>query len=164
MSNPLRYRMAIAVLALVAALVALYLHLWKLGLVGSLTCTASRGCEVAMTSRWGWFLGLDVALIGVLGYIGILGVALWGAQPGRTWSAAPTLALLALIVPAVLFTIRLKWAEWVMLETFCPWCFESAVTIVVCLALALLDLRRVRRGRGAPAISSRPASAPRTTR
>ena len=46
MTNPLRYRMAIAVLALVAGLVALYLHLWKLGLVGSIACTANRGRRV----------------------------------------------------------------------------------------------------------------------
>src|SRR5918995_6791343 len=108
MSNPLRYRMAIAVLALAAALVALYLYLWKLGLVGTLTCTANRGCEVAMTSSWSWFLGLDVALIGTVGYALILGVALWGTQPGRESSATPSLLLLALILPAVLFTIRLK--------------------------------------------------------
>jgi uncharacterized membrane protein len=152
MSNPVRYRMAIAVLALIASLVALYLHLWKLGLVGMLTCTANRGCEVAMTSSWSWFLGLDVALIGAVGYGLILGVALWGSHPDRGSSSAPTLLLLALIVPAVLFTIRLKYAEWIVLKTFCPWCLESAVTIVVCLALALLDLRRVRRVRaGAPA-------------
>ena len=162
MSNPLRYRMAIAVLALVAALVALYLHLWKLGLVGGLSCTANRGCEVAMTSRWGWFLGVDVALIGAVGYTLILGVALWGAHPARTWSATPTLLLLGLIVPAVLFTIRLKWAEWVMLKTFCPWCFESTVTIVLCLLLGLLDLRRVRRA-GSESVSTSPlASSPRT--
>ncbi len=144
MSNPLRYRMAIALLALVAALVALYLHLWKLGLVGALTCTANRGCEVAMTSAWSWFLGVDVALIGAVGYAVILGVALWGAQPAQAWSTTPTIVLLGLIVPAVLFTIRLKWAEWVVLKTFCPWCFESTVTIALCLVLALLDLRRLR--------------------
>jgi uncharacterized membrane protein len=143
MSNPLRYRMAIAVLALAAALVALYLHLWKLGLMGMLTCTASRGCEVAMTSSWSWFLGVDVALIGAVGYALILGVSLWGAHPSREASSTPSLLLLALIVPAVLFTIRLKYAEWFVLKTFCPWCFESTVTIVACLALALLDLRRV---------------------
>jgi uncharacterized membrane protein len=136
--------MAIAVLALVAALVALYLHLWKLGLTGPLTCTANRGCEIAMISRWGWFLGVDVALIGAVGYALILGVSLWGTHPSRVASSVPTLVLLALIVPAVLFTIRLKYAEWFVLRTFCPWCFESAVTIVACLALALLDLRRVR--------------------
>jgi uncharacterized membrane protein len=162
MSNPLRYRMAIAVLALVAGLVALYLHLWKLGLVGDISCTANRGCEVAMTSQWSWFLGLDVALIGVLGYAALLGVALWGAQPERAWSPGPTMVLLALIVPAVLFTVRLKWAEWVTLKTFCPWCFESTVTIVVCLVLALLDLRRVRRAGAVAATAPPPASAPRT--
>ena len=164
MSNPLRYRMAIAILALVAGLVALYLHLWKLGLVGDISCTANRGCEVAMTSQWSWFLGLDVALIGALGYAEILAVALWGAQPSRAWSPMPTLALLALIVPAVLFTVRLKWAEWVVLKTFCPWCFESTLTIVICLVLALLDLRRVRQAVTAPVTLPPPASAPRTVR
>jgi uncharacterized membrane protein len=149
--------MAVAVLALVALLVALYLHLWKLGLVGSLTCASGAGCAVAMTSSWGWFLGVDVALIGAVGYALILGVALWGAQPGRENSATPTLVLLALIVPAVLFTVRLKYAEWYILKTFCPWCFESTVTIVACLVLVLLDLRRL-------ANAPRAASVPRTSR
>jgi uncharacterized membrane protein len=144
MSNPMRYRMAIALLALVAALVALYLHLWKAGFTGPLTCTGNRGCEIAMLSRWGWFLGVDVALIGTVGYLLVLGAALWGLSPGRAGSTAPTLLLLWLIVPAVLFTIRLKYAEWVVLGTFCPWCFESTVTITLCLVLAVLDYRRVR--------------------
>jgi uncharacterized membrane protein len=148
--------MAIAILALVAGLVALYLHLWKLGLAGQLTCTAGQGCQVAMTSGWSWFWGVDVALIGAVGYGLILGVALWGVQPGRAASRTPTLLLLGLIVPAVLFTVWLKYAEWVVLKTFCPWCFQSTVTIVLCLTLALLDLRRV----SAP----RPASVPRTSR
>jgi uncharacterized membrane protein len=142
--------MAIAVLALVAALVALYLHLWKEGLVGPLTCTGDQGCQVAMMSRWGWFLGVDVALIGALGYTLMLGVALWGLQPAWQRHRAPTLALLALIVPAVAFTVRLKYAEWFILKTFCSWCFESAVTITLCLVLAALDWRRVR-GPGRPA-------------
>jgi uncharacterized membrane protein len=144
MSNPVRYRMAIALLALVAALVALYLHLWKAGYTGPLTCTGNRGCEIAMMSPWGWFLGVDVALIGTVGYLLVLGAALWGLSPARAGSAAPTALLLWLIVPAVLFTIRLKYAEWVVLGTFCPWCFESTVTITLCLILALLDYRRVR--------------------
>jgi uncharacterized membrane protein len=152
MPTTLRYRMAIAVLALIAGLVALYLHLWKLGLVGSLTCTAGQGCEVAMTSSWSWFLGVDVALIGAVGYGLILAVALWGAQPAREDSITPTRVLLALIVPAVLFTVRLKYYEWFVLRTFCPWCLESALTIVACLVLALLDLRRVSGSRAASAL------------
>ena len=150
MSHPLRYRMAIALLALIAALVALYLHLWKLGLTGPLTCTANRGCEIAMMSSWGWFLGVDVALIGVVGYTAILLVALAGLSPARADAPGPTLLLLALIIPAVLFTIRLKYFEWLVLRTFCAWCFESTVTITLCLVLALLDYGRVRRRAGYP--------------
>jgi uncharacterized membrane protein len=137
--------MAIALLALVAALVALYLHLWKAGLTGPLTCTAQQGCEIAMMSRWGWFLGVDVALIGAVGYLLVFAAALWGLDPRRTASSTPSLLLLGLIFPAVLFTVRLKYAEWVTLRTFCPWCFESTLTITLCLVLAWLDYRRVRR-------------------
>jgi uncharacterized membrane protein len=136
--------MAIALLALVAALVALYLHLWKAGYTGTLACTSGHGCETAMLSPWGWFFGVDVALIGAIGYVLILAAALWGMSPGQEQRRGPTLLLLALIVPAVLFTARLKYAEWFVLRTFCPWCFESTVTIVICLLLALLDDRRVR--------------------
>jgi uncharacterized membrane protein len=143
-TNPLRYRMAIALLALVAALVALYLYLWKAGYMGPLSCTGNQGCQVAMMSPWGWFLGVDVALIGTLGYTAILAVAIWGLQPAWAERRPPTLALLTLIIPAVLFTLRLKHAEWIILRTFCIWCFESTVTITLCLILVLLDWKRVR--------------------
>ena len=35
-----------------------------------------------MNSQWGWFLGVDVALIGTIGYLLIFGAALWGLSPG----------------------------------------------------------------------------------
>ena len=73
--------MAIALLALVLAAVALYLHLWKAGYTGTLSCTSGRGSKTAMLSPWGWFLGVDVALVGTIGYILILGSALWGMSP-----------------------------------------------------------------------------------
>ena len=61
-------RMAIALASLISGIVALYLHLWKLGLTGSLACSGSGGCEYIQGSRYGWFLGVDVALIGAVGY------------------------------------------------------------------------------------------------
>jgi len=60
--------MAIAVLALVNAVVALYLHLYKLGKVGALACRAGGGCEVAQFSQYGWLAGADGAMNGVDGY------------------------------------------------------------------------------------------------
>jgi uncharacterized membrane protein len=141
MSHPVRYRMSIALLSLVSGLVAVYLHLWKLGLAGALSCGANHGCEVAQMSSYGWFLGVDVALIGAVGYAAIFVTALVGTQPSFEAARWPTLLLLALIGPALLFTIRLKYAEFVILRTFCPWCAISAVTITVCSVLAWLDWR-----------------------
>lgn len=156
--NPVRYRMAIAVLALVAGLVAFYLHLWKIGAVGPLTCTGGGGCMIAQMSQYGWFpgpevpllgragwRGVDVALIGTVGYGLLTLVAVLGTLPRFAESRWVTRLMLAGIAAAVLFTWRLKYGEWVVLRVFCIWCFESFVTIHLCLALAWLDRRRVLR-------------------
>lgn len=139
------YRMSIALGSLVSGLVALYLHLWKLGLAGTLACNiGARGCEYVQGSKYGWFLGVDVALIGTVGYAALFVVALLGTTPRWSDEKWPTLALMALIFPALAFTVRLKYAEWVILRGFCPWCLVSAITITLCTVLVFLDWRRLK--------------------
>ena len=140
----MRLRQATALLALVNALVATYLHLWKLGLAGELSCGGTGGCAVVQFSSWSWFLGVDVALIGAIGYTLILVAALWGLHETRIDARGPALVLAALVYPAILFTVRLKYAEWIVLRTFCPWCAISAVSITILGVLVALDLRRTR--------------------
>lgn len=142
----LRARMAIATLSLIAGTSAVYLHMYKLGLVGSLSCASGDGCNRAMFSRWGWFLGLDVALIGVIGYALLLTASILSLQPrwqGARWPAA---LLLTLSVLGFLFTLRLKYGEFVVLRTFCPWCAISAVSITVITGLAVYLWREASRG------------------
>ncbi|MFM8566224.1 MAG: vitamin K epoxide reductase family protein, partial [Gemmatimonadota bacterium] len=62
----------------------------------------------------------------------------------RVDARGPALALAALVYPAILFTVRLKYAEWIVLRTFCPWCAISAVSITVLGVLVALELRRTR--------------------
>lgn len=142
------FRKSIALLALINALVALYLHLWKIGLTGSLACTGSGGCEYVQGSKYGWFLGMDVALIGAVGYTLVFLVATVGAMAEET--AWPTHVLQGLIWGAFLFTLRLKYAEFVLLRSFCPWCAISAVSITVCTVLVTLDARRLPRAAALP--------------
>jgi uncharacterized membrane protein len=141
------HRMLIALASLVSGLVALYLHLWKLGKTGALTCGSGGGCAYVQTSQYGWFLGVDVALIGTIGYAAIFLVAMLGTQPAWRDARVVTRALQLLIWPAVLFTVRLKYAEFVILKSFCPWCAVSAVTITLCAILVTLDARRLARSR-----------------
>jgi len=141
----LTYRQLAAVIALINAFVATYLHLWKIGKAGTLACGGSGGCAVVQFSSWSWFLGIDVALIGALGYTAVLLTALWGARESLAEARGPAIALAALVYPAILFTIRLKYAEWFVLRTFCPWCFISTVSITLLGVIVALELRRVRR-------------------
>ncbi len=139
-------RMLIALSSLVSGLVALYLHLWKIGKAGSLSCGGEGGCAYVQGSVYGSFLGVDVALIGTIGYTLIFVTALVGTLARFEDSRSVTRALQLLIWPAVLFTLRLKWAEFVILKSFCPWCAVSAVTITVCAVLVTLDAKRLARG------------------
>lgn len=137
-------RMAIALLSLVTGIVALYLHLYKLGIVGNLQCSTG-GCERAMFSPWGWFFGVDVALIGVIGYTLLLITSLVSIQPrfqGERW---PVALLLGLAVIGFVFTLRLKYGEFIVLRTFCPWCAISAVAITIITILSTLEYRALRR-------------------
>lgn len=137
--------MGIALASLVSGIVALYLHLWKLGLTGSLACTGSGGCEYVQGSRYGWFLGVDVALIGTVGYALLFGAALLSTMPKLEEERWPNTLMQCMIWPAVLFTVRLKYAEFIILKSFCPWCAISAVIITTCAVLIMLDKRRIDR-------------------
>ncbi|MBI3789430.1 MAG: vitamin K epoxide reductase family protein [Gemmatimonadetes bacterium] len=138
-------RMAIALLAAINAMVALYLHLWKIGLMGVLACGADHGCEVVQFSSYGQFLGVDVALIGAVGYALLFASAIVAMQERNADAPWATRLLQALIWPAVLFTVRLKYGEFIVLRSFCPWCAISAVSITTCAVLVTLDARRVGR-------------------
>lgn len=145
----MRPRQLIALASLVSAFVATYLHLWKLGKVGALACTANHGCEIAQFSSYGWFLGVDTALIGAVGHALIVAVAVagsLGALADRPWPAA---VLTTLVTGGLLFTIRLKYGEWWVLRTFCPWCQVNTAVIAFDAAMLAVEWRRLRLLRGA---------------
>jgi uncharacterized membrane protein len=140
----LTWRQYIATLALINALVATYLHLWKLGKAGSLACGGSGGCTIVQYSPWSWFLGVDVALIGAAGYSALFVLALVGTGARLADARWPARAYLLMVWPALLFTLRLKYYEFFRLRTFCPWCAISAVSITVLSVIVWMEWRRVR--------------------
>lgn len=143
-------RMLLALASLVDALVAGYLHLWKTGHAGALTCGATHGCEVAQFSSYGYFLGQDVALIGFVGWSVVCLLAVVGTLPRFEDDARVTRALAALVGVALLFTLRLKYGEFVVLRTFCPWCAVNALVVLASVVLVWRDWVQVRAGGGRP--------------
>jgi uncharacterized membrane protein len=140
----LSWRQCVALLALANAFVATYLHLWKIGKAGALACGGGGGCQIVQYSPWSYFFGVDVALIGAVGYSLLFLVAIVGSLPRLEEQRAFALAQMALVYPAFVFTLRLKWAEFYKLKTFCPWCAISAVSITILVVIVTLEWRRLR--------------------
>ncbi|MBA3521411.1 MAG: vitamin K epoxide reductase family protein [Gemmatimonadales bacterium] len=134
--------MAAALLSLVGLFLSVYLYLYKIGWVGTLACGAG-GCETVQTSQWSRFAGVEVALIGAVGYAGLLLASLASLQPGLAGRRWPSDLLLTLAAGGVLFTLYLSFLELFVIRAICRWCVGSAAIIVAILVAALLDRRRL---------------------
>ncbi len=135
------YRMGAALMSLLGLFVSVYLYLYKIGRIGTLAC-GSGGCEAVQMSPWSRIGGVEVALIGVVGYAALLVVALIALQPkhaGRRWAAD---LLAALAAGGALFTAYLTYLELFVIHATCRWCLGSAAIVASILMLALLDRRR----------------------
>ena len=138
------YRMSAAFLSLAGLFISGYLYLYKIGRIGSLAC-GTGGCETVQLSSWSRFAGLEVSLIGVLGYAGLLAMSLASLQPGtRQW---PIRAIAVAAGIGVIFTLYLTYLELFIIHAICRWCVASGVIIVAILVAALLDQRRQPRTR-----------------
>jgi uncharacterized membrane protein len=134
------HRMITATLALAGFFVALYLSLWKLGVVGSLAC-GTGGCEYVQTSSYAVVRGVPVAFYGVAGYLALLGVSLAGLQPRWADRREPTLVLLTLSGLGVAFTAYLTYVEAAVIHAWCQWCLASAGISTAIFVASMLGLR-----------------------
>lgn len=137
------FRRGTALLSLAGVFVSLYLWLYKIGVIGTLAC-GSGGCATVQLSPYSRFLGVDVGLIGLGGYLVLLAVSLASLQPRWAEARWPGMVLLGLSTGAVLFTGYLKYLEFFVIEAICRWCVVSAVLIALIFVLSVLEFRRRR--------------------
>ena len=133
-------RMLTALLALVGVFVALYLALYKAGVIGVLACGAGS-CETVQLSRWATFIGLPVAYWGVAYYAVVFAVAFAVTQERWSDSRRLTLTLVLLTGWGVVFSAWLTYLELFVINAICRWCVVSAVIAVVLFALVWWDYR-----------------------
>jgi uncharacterized membrane protein len=137
----MRRRQAIAVLALAGLFVSLYLWLHKVGLIGVLQC-GTGGCDTVQASPYADFLGLPVALYGVVGYAVLFVMSLAAVrQPGAPRGPLDA-AIAALASLGFLFTLYLTVLELFVIHATCRWCLGSAAIITTMMVLSLLAIRR----------------------
>ncbi len=133
-------RMIVAALALAGIFLALYLLLYKLGMIGALTCSVGS-CETVNTSKWAKFLGFPVAGWGVAWYLAAFVLALAGIQDRFAGSRPISIALVTHTATGLLFSAYLTWLELFVIHAICQWCVVSAILVLVMFIVAVLDLR-----------------------
>jgi uncharacterized membrane protein len=109
-------------------------------------CEIAHGCEKVQTSQWSKLAGVPVALLGLLGYAGILAALI---VPGET-------ALLAAAGQALVgfgFSAYLTYREIFTIDAICIWCVASALLMA---ALAVITVLRLLSAD--PSADARPAS------
>ena len=111
-------------------------------------CEIAHGCEKVQTSEWSKLGGIPVALLGLLGYAGILAATLVRGEAALTAAAA-----LALVGAG--FSGYLTYREVFTIDAICIWCVASAVLMT---ALAVITAVRLVRG-GAPSAAALGAGA-----
>ncbi|HEY4733780.1 MAG TPA: vitamin K epoxide reductase family protein, partial [Gemmatimonadaceae bacterium] len=138
-------RMIVATLALAGIFISLYLTLYKLGIIGELSCSIGS-CETVNTSKWSRFLGLPVAAWGLLFYLDVFAVALIGTFPRFEDERVISVVLVAQAAVGVLFSAWLTYLELGVIHAICIWCVTSAVIVTLVLLVSWLDLRDVPAG------------------
>jgi uncharacterized membrane protein len=134
-------RMLAALVALAGLFVATYLTLYKLGVIGTMTCSVGS-CEAVQLSRWATLLGLPVAAWGVGYYALVFVLALAGVQERFAESRGLALALVLLTGWGLIFSAWLTYLELFVIDAICQWCVVSAILAAVLFVICWLDYRQ----------------------
>ena len=143
--------MRITLIALTSAGLAIAGYLTYVHYAGiNPVCTAGGSCEKVQTSVYSELAGVPVALIGLLGYVSILGLLL--APEGEK----TRFATMALTLVGFAFSAYLTYRELYSIHAICEWCASSAAILTVMAPLSVWRFLRVPpSAQGAP---GRPAS------
>jgi uncharacterized membrane protein len=118
---------ALAVIGLAVASYLTYIHYAG---IKPLCGRNGGGCEIVQTSEYSKLAGVPVALIGLIGYITILGSLL---APETETSRFATVAF---TVVGFGFSAYLTYRELFSIHHICEWCVSSAVIVTVLMCLA----------------------------
>jgi uncharacterized membrane protein len=129
--SPRSLRIIMIVLAGVGLGVATYLTVIHYAGIKPLCGKGGGGCEIVQTSEYSKLVGVPVALIGLIGYVAILGSLL---VPENETSRFATVGF---TVVGFGFSAYLTYRELFTIHHICEWCVSSAVIVAVLMCLSI---------------------------
>ena len=96
-------------------------------------CAIAHGCATVQKSSYSELAGVPVAVLGLLGYVGILAALARDGEGRRTAAACISLAGFG-------FSAWLTYVEVVRLDAICIWCVGSAICMTLLAGLSAARL------------------------
>lgn len=131
----IRLRRVMIVLAVLGLGVATYLTVVHYVGFSALACTGGHGghssCQTVQSSQWSKLAGVPVALLGLIGYVAILGSLLVRDREETR------LATLGLTTIGFGFSAYLTYREAASIHAYCEWCLSSAVILTILFGCAI---------------------------
>lgn len=140
--SPRKLRIVLIVLTVIGVGLASYLTYVHFSGIKPLCGRNGGTCEKVQTSQYSKLAGVPVALIGLIGYVAILGTLLVPEDERSRFATA------ALTLGGFGFSAYLTYREVFSLKEICEWCVSSAVLLTVLMCLSLW--RFLRGGEAAP--------------
>lgn len=128
-------------LASLGLLDAIYMTIYKFT-NNTAMCLGSGDCSTVNASRYASVNGIPVALIGVLGYLAILGLLLYESRARGLIRDNATLLEFGLALTGFLFTVWLIYVEVALIKAFCPFCIASQTIMTLIFILSTIRLVR----------------------
>jgi uncharacterized membrane protein len=129
-------RVLLGALAVIGLLISAYLTWVHYMGVAPVCVGGSGGCETVQTSPYATIFGVPVAVLGLLGYAGLLFSALLRGEAGVYLAFLIALA-------GTLFSFYLTYLEVFVIHALCQWCLASAAVMVAALFCASFGVWRL---------------------
>jgi uncharacterized membrane protein len=122
-------RILAGILALAGIGVATYIAIAESGGGAPKCLVGGSGCETVANSKYSDLAGINVAVIGIVGYVVLLGAAIAPGDAGRFGGFLTALVGFG-------FSAYLTYLELFVIDAICQWCVASAVLMTLSLAVA----------------------------
>jgi uncharacterized membrane protein len=107
-----------------------------------LVCSGISDCETVQNSEYAEVAGIPVALLGLLMFVAMLGLAVVRMMRPELADAA-TMAIFVMVVAGIGFYIYLTYLELFVINAICQWCVVSSLVTIGLLITESLMLRRM---------------------
>lgn len=108
---------------------------------GPIACGPAHGCDIVRASRWAYLGPIPQPLLGVVFYMGMLGLLIVRSILDASHQANHWLKRLTFLGACIGFieSIALFLIQWLEIGAFCTWCLVSGMTSTGIFILAWLD-------------------------